>query len=78
MAISKERMIHLINHLSAKDFDLVGDLLERLVSSNPEPELALDDEPTTPDDFAAIKAAHDALEKNQLISLKDIEHELRG
>ncbi|GGA40585.1 hypothetical protein [Paenibacillus physcomitrellae] len=77
MAISKDRINYLINHLTEKDLELVTDLMERLIQ-NDYPEIPLDDEPTTQDDLASIKAAHDAMEKGELISLKDIEHELRN
>ena len=77
MAVSKDRINHLINHLSERDLELVTDLMERLIQSNYISEIPLDDEPTTQDDLNAIKAAHDAMEKGELINLKDIEHELR-
>lgn len=73
-AISKERITDLINHLSEKDLELVGDLLERLIQPKLTLELPLDDEPTTPDDFSVIKAAHNVIENDELMNLKDIEH----
>jgi len=36
--------------------------------------LPLDDEPTAPDDFSVIKAAHNVIENDELMNLKDIEH----
>ncbi|MBP1155075.1 MULTISPECIES: hypothetical protein [unclassified Paenibacillus] len=77
MAISKDRINDLINRLSDKDLELVTDLMERLTQHNKR-EIPIDDEPTTQDDLNAIKAAHEALKKGELINLKDIEHELRS
>jgi len=77
LAVSKERLNYLINRLSEKDLELVSDLMERLAHYNSR-EIPIDDEPTTQEDLDAIKAAHEAMEKDDLISLKDIEHELRS
>lgn len=77
MAVSKERLNELINHLSNHDLELVSDLVERLTQLN-ERRIPIDDEPTTQDDFNAIHAAQEAMKKGELISLKDIEHELRN
>lgn len=78
MAISKDRIIDLINSLSERDFKLVSDLIVRLAQVSGYREIPLDDEPTTQEDLDAIKAAEEAFEKGELISFKDIEHELRS
>ena len=78
MAISKDRINDLITRLSDKDLELVTDLMERLTQINKYREISLDDEPTTQEDLNSIKAAHEAFEKGELISLRDIEHELRS
>jgi len=78
LAISKEHINDLITRLSNKDLELVTDLMERLAQFNKYREFPLDDEPTTQEDLDAIKAAHEAFEKGELISLKDVEHELRS
>jgi hypothetical protein len=78
LAISKDHIIELITRLSDKDLELVTDLVERLAQFNNPNDIPLDDEPTTQEDLDAIKAAHEAFEKGELISLKDIEHELRN
>lgn len=78
MAVSKDRVHDLINRLSDKDLELVSDLMERLTQLNNYREIPLDDEPTTQEDLDAIKAAEEAFVKGELISLKDIEHELRS
>lgn len=78
MAISKERINDLINRLSEKDLELVTDLMERLANSSSHRDIPLDDEPTTQDDLDAIKSAYEAMDKGELISFKDIEHELRS
>ncbi|NMO97718.1 hypothetical protein [Paenibacillus lemnae] len=77
MAVSKDRLNDLINHLSDHDLELISDLVERLALHNVR-HIPVDDEPTTQDDLEAIQAAHKAMEKGELISLKDIEHELRN
>jgi len=78
MAISKERIEYLINHLNDKDLELVTDLMERLVQNSTSTDVPIDDEPTTEDDIKAIQAAHKALNNSELIDLEDIEHELRS
>jgi|GEM_PF-3595341 len=78
MAISKERIEYLINHLNDKDLELVTDLMERLVQNSTSTDVPIDDEPTTEDDIKAIRAAHKALNNGELIDLEDIEHELRS
>ncbi|MFD3259810.1 hypothetical protein ACE3MQ_14465 [Paenibacillus lentus] len=78
MAVSKERIDYLLNHLNDKDLELVIDLMERLVQNNKQSDIPIDDEPTTDEDMIAIKAAHEAMNKGELINLKDIEHELRN
>ena len=78
LAISKEHINDLITRLSDKDLELVTDLMERLAQFNQYRAIPLDDEPTTQEDLDAIKAAHEAFEKGELISLKDVEHELRS
>ncbi|NMM53965.1 hypothetical protein [Paenibacillus aquistagni] len=78
MAVSKERIDYLINHLNLKDLELVTDLMERLVQNNPPSDVPIDDEPTTDADIQAIKAAHEAMNNGELINLEDIEHELRN
>ncbi|MCM3634242.1 hypothetical protein [Paenibacillus camelliae] len=78
MAISKERIEYLINHLNDKDLELVTDLMERLVQNSTSTDVPIDDEPTTEDDIKAIQAAHKALNNGELIDLEDIEHELRS
>jgi len=77
LAVSKERLNYLINRLSEKDLELVTDLMERLAQYDSR-EIPIDDEPTTQEDLDAIRAAHEAMEKGELISLKDIENELRS
>ena len=52
--------------------------MERLTQHNNQTEIPLDDEPTTQNDLNAIQAAHEAMKKEELINLEDIEHELRG
>lgn len=74
MAVSKERINYLVNQLTEKDLELVTELMERLAN----PTIPNDDEPTTQSDLDAIRTAHEALEKGELIDLKDIENELRG
>lgn len=44
--------------------------MERLAHNNSK-EIPIDDEPTTQEDLEAIKAAHEAMENGELISLKD-------
>lgn len=78
MAISKDRLSYLINHLTDNDLELVTDIMERLIQNNTETKIPIDDEPTTEDDILAIKAAHEAMNKGELINLKDIENELRN
>ena len=78
MAINKERFNELLDRLSDKDLELVSELMERLSKSPTKREIPLDDEPTTQDDLDAIKDAHDAYLKGELINLKDVEHELRN
>jgi hypothetical protein len=79
MAISKERFNELLERLSDKDLELVSELMERLLQSSPTQRIIpLDDEPTTQDDVNAINDAHEAYLKNELINLKDVEHELRN
>jgi hypothetical protein len=51
VAVSKERINFLINHLSEKDLELVTDLLERLNELNKYSDIPLDDEPTTQEDL---------------------------
>ncbi|UHA71953.1 hypothetical protein [Paenibacillus sp. 481] len=77
LAINKERIDYLIQHLSNKDLELITDLMERLVRHN-QTEITIDDEPTTHDDLNTIRGAREAMSKGELISLKDIEHELRN
>jgi hypothetical protein len=77
LAVSKDRLHDLINHLSDHDLELISDLVERLAQHNVR-HIPMDDEPTTQDDLDAIQAAHEAMKKGELISLKDIEHELRN
>jgi len=71
MAISKERIEYLINHLNDKDLELVTDLMERLVQNSTSTDVPIDDEPTTEDDIKAIQAAHKALNNSELIDLED-------
>jgi hypothetical protein len=78
MAVSKNRINDLINQLSDKDLELVTDLMERLTQFKNYKELPIDDEPTTQEDLDAIKSAQEAYKNGELISLKDIEHQLRG
>ncbi len=78
MAVSRNRIIDLINQLSDKDLELITDLMERLTKLKNYNEFPIDDEPTTQEDFDAIKAAQEAYKNDELISLKDIEHELRS
>ncbi len=78
MAVSKERINDLINQLSDKDLELVTDLMERLTQFNNYKDVPIDDEPTTQEDLDSIKAAREAYTNGELISLKDVEHELRG
>ncbi|WJH36609.1 hypothetical protein MJA45_02475 [Paenibacillus aurantius] len=78
MAVNKERINDLINRLSEKDLELVTDLMERLAQNRSYDDIPVDDEPTTQEDLDAIKNAHEALKRGDLISLKDIEHELRS
>lgn len=78
MAVNKEKVTDLINRLSEEDLELVTVLLERLAKYKYYREIPIDDEPTTTDDLDAIHAAHEALEKGELIDLKDIEDELRN
>jgi hypothetical protein len=78
VAVSKERINHLLNHLPEKDLLLVSDLLERLTHLNKYSDIPIDDEPTTQDDLDAIKAAHEDMNNNELIDSKDIEDELRS
>ena len=78
MAVSKDRINDLIDRLSEKDFELVSDLIERLTYTSTKGEIPLDDEPTTQEDLDAIKDASEAYLKGELISLKDVEHELRN
>ena len=78
MAISKDRLFYLINRLTDNDLELVTDIMERLIQNNTETKIPIDDEPTTEDDILAIKAAHEAMNKGELINLKDIENELRN
>lgn len=79
MAISKERFNELLERLSDKDLELVSELMERLShSSTTKRVIPLDDEPTTQNDLDAIKDAHEAYLKGELINLKDVEHELRN
>lgn len=78
MAVNYDRLNKLLNKLSDKDLQLVTNLMERLVENNNKTGIPLDDEPTTQEDFDAIKAAHEAYKKDELIDLKDIENELRS
>ncbi|WP_178019628.1 hypothetical protein [uncultured Paenibacillus sp.] len=78
MAISKERLHELLGQLTDKDLELVSELVERLSQTSTNREIPLDDEPTTQDDLDAINQAREAYLKGELISLKDIEHELRN
>jgi hypothetical protein len=78
LAVSKDRINDLINQLSDKDLELVTDLMERLSQIKRNKELPIDDEPTTQEDLDAINAAQKAYNNDELISLKDIEHELRS
>ena len=71
MAISKERIEYLINHLNDQDLELVTDLMERLVQNSTSTDVPIDDEPTTEDDIKAIQAAHKALNNSELIDLED-------
>jgi len=52
--------------------------MERLANIPVNREIPLDDEPTTQDELDAIKDAHEAYLRGELISLKDVEHELRN
>ncbi|TJY42453.1 hypothetical protein E5161_10730 [Cohnella pontilimi] len=78
MAISKERFYELLEQLSEKDLELVSELMERLSQTSTKRVIPLDDEPTTEDDLESIRKAHDAYLKGDLISLKDVEDELRN
>ncbi|MGG6312397.1 hypothetical protein [Paenibacillus macerans] len=78
MAISKERLHELLGQLTDKDLELVSELVERLSQTSTKREIPLDDEPTTQDDLDAINKAREAYLKGELISLKDIEHEIRN
>jgi hypothetical protein len=78
MAVNKERFNELLERLSDKDLELVSELMERLSMSPAKREIPLDDEPTTQDDLDAINDAHKAYLKDELINLKDVEHELRN
>jgi len=78
LAISKERFNELLDQLSEKDLELVSDLMERLSRTSTKRAIPIDDEPTTQEDLEAINKAHEAYLKGELISLKDVEHELRN
>jgi hypothetical protein len=78
LAIRNDKIAELLNKLSKKDLQLVTDLMERLVEKNNNLEFPMDDEPTTNEDIEAIKAAHEAHKKGDLVDLKDIENELRN
>ncbi|EOS58459.1 MULTISPECIES: hypothetical protein [Paenibacillus] len=78
MAVNKERFYELLDRLSDKDLELVSELMERLANIPVNREIPLDDEPTTQDELDAIKDAHEAYLRGELISLKDVEHELRN
>lgn len=78
MAVSKDRILNLINRLSDNDLELVTDLMERLTKDNTDYDYPLDDEPTSYEDLEAIKEADTAFEKGELVRLKDVEHELRS
>ncbi len=78
MAVNKERFNELLDRLSDKDLELVSELMERLSKSSTVQEIPIDYEPTTQDDLDAIKSAHEAYLRGELINLKDVEHELRN
>ncbi|MDF2922947.1 MAG: hypothetical protein K0R57_1861 [Paenibacillaceae bacterium] len=78
MAVNRDHIHELINRLSDNDLALVSDLMERLTQFPAYRDIPLDDEPTTQEDLDAIHAADEALEKGELISYKDIKHELRN
>jgi hypothetical protein len=78
LAIRNDKITDLLNKLSKKDLQLVTELMERLVEKNTNSDFPIDDEPTTKEDLDAIKAAHEAHQKGELIDLKDIENELRN
>lgn len=79
MAISKDRISELLNRLSDNDLELVAELMERLVTSdNVTRIIPLDDEPTTKEDIDSINKANEAYLNGELISFKDVEHELRN
>ena len=76
--MSKERFNELLDRLSDRDLELVSELMERLSQTSAIREIPLDDEPTTQEDLDAIHQAEEAFLKGELISLKDVEHELRN
>lgn len=78
MAVNKERFNELLDQLSDKDLELVFELMKRLSKSPTTRDIPFDDEPTTQADLNAIKDAHEAYLKGELINLKDVEHELRN
>ncbi|QHT61316.1 hypothetical protein GXP70_16035 [Paenibacillus lycopersici] len=78
MAVSKERFNELFDRLSVKDLELVSEIMERLSQSDANKKIPLDDEPTTQDDLNAINNAREAYLKGELLTLKDVEHELRN
>jgi hypothetical protein len=78
LAVNRDHIHELINRLSDNDLALVSDLMERLTQFPAYRDIPLDDEPTTQEDLDAIHAADEALEKGELISYKDIKHELRN
>jgi hypothetical protein len=75
MAVTKNDLNELIQHLSEDDLPLAADFLKKLVIKKSRP-IPWDDEPTTDEDLHAIKKAKESFTRGEGIKFEDVINDL--